>query len=97
MTDQHQQRDSLSARLERIEDKVDRLAQSLIAVARVEERIATMFSTQAEVNKRLGKHSDRLDEVEDGLAKTAGVGRVAERVFWVVVTAGVAAYMGVSA
>ncbi|QDP46564.1 MAG: hypothetical protein Unbinned4098contig1000_24 [Prokaryotic dsDNA virus sp.] len=88
--------DTLNARLERIEDKVDRLAESLITVARVEERIATMLADQANINKRLNKHSDRLDNVEDGLLKTQGVSRVAERLFWLVMTAAVALYMGAS-
>ena len=70
MTDQQQQRDSLSTRLERIEDKVDRLAE------------------------RLGRHSNRLDDVETGLAKTQGIGRVAERLFWLAATAAIAVYMG---
>ena len=97
MTDQQQQRDSLSTRLERIEDKVDRLAESLITVARVEERIATILSNQVETNKRLGRHSNRLDDVETGLAKTQGIGRVAERLFWVAATAAIAVYMGATA
>ena len=81
-----------AARLVRIEDKVDRLAESLITIARVEERITTMLANQNEINKRLGKHSGRLDCVERNQAKTMTVGRVFERVFWIAFTIGASVF-----
>lgn len=81
-----------SARLVRIEDKVDKMNESLITIARVEERIATMFNNQNEINKRLGKHSGRLDCVERNQAKTLTIGRVFERAFWISFTVAVGVY-----
>ena len=37
------------------------------------------------------------DSLSTGLTKTQGIGRVAERLFWVAATAAIAVYMGATA
>ena len=74
------------ARLERIEKKVDSLAESLVTVARIEERLATLLASVADTERRLSRHSERLDVVERESLRRGSTGRAVERVVWVVVT-----------
>jgi hypothetical protein len=76
-------------RLSRIEDKLDKLAEAVVSLARMEERMVTIFN-------RLGKYEDRqeglekrIDEVEENNIKHGATLRFAERVFWVVITAAI--------
>tara|TARA_R110000824_G_scaffold82382_3_gene206480 strand:- start:3208 stop:3498 length:291 start_codon:yes stop_codon:yes gene_type:complete len=88
-----QNNDTVS-RLTRIENKVDRMTESLVMVARVEERIATMLSSMTEVTKRLNRHSERLDVLEVETVKSQSVGRIFGRVAWIVLTATVGVLVG---
>ena len=76
-------------RLERIEKKLDEVGQAIISIARMEEKMLTVF-------KRIEDHATRITRVEDDVSdieKKMGVNgqtlRFAERVFWIVVAAGV--------
>ena len=76
-------------RLDRIEQKLDKLADAVVSLARMEERMLTLF-------KRMDNHDNRIGKVEDDVTDMKGkVGtngqalRFAERVFWIVVAAGV--------
>lgn len=76
-------------RLDRIEQKLDKLADAVVSLARMEERMLTLF-------KRMDVHDSRIGKVEDDVTDMKGkVGingqalRFAERVFWIVVAAGV--------
>lgn len=76
-------------RLDRIEQKLDKLADAVVSLARMEERMLTLF-------KRMDNHDGRISKVEDDVTEVKGkVGtngqalRFAERVFWIVVATGV--------
>ena len=56
--------DSTNVRLERIEDKLDKLADAMISLARAEEKIATLADNQANQMERLNRFSAKLDEIE---------------------------------
>lgn len=76
-------------RLARIESKLDEMAQAVVALARVEERMAMIYSAHE-------RHAERLQKIEGHLTKLDATARengmtlrFAERLFWIVVTAGV--------
>ena len=76
-------------RLERIEKKLDEVGQAIVALARMEERMITLF-------KRMDSYDDKQNELQDRLhtlEKRQGINgqtlRFAERMFWVVATAAV--------
>ena len=76
-------------RLDRIEKRLDEMSQAIISIARMEEKILTVF-------KRIEDHGTRITRVEDDMNtvknKTGLNGqtlRFAERVFWIVAAAGV--------
>ena len=76
-------------RLERIEKKLDEVGQAIISIARMEEKMLTVF-------KRIEDHATRITRVEDDVSdieKKMGINgqtlRFAERIFWIVAAAGV--------
>lgn len=76
-------------RLERIEKKLDQMSEAIVSLARMEERMVTLF-------KRMDKYDERQQTVEDRVTSLENVSgtqgqawRFAERLFWILVTAGV--------
>lgn len=74
-------------RLERIEEKLDKLSDTVSDLARIEERMLSVF-------KRLDRHEKRLDDQEDDLRTLSNnviinskTTTSIERLFWVIITA----------
>ena len=74
-------------RLDRIEQKLDRVVDALADLARMDER-------QDALAQRIDRHEFRLDLIEDAtnatsetLAKSAGQSRLIERAAWIVFAA----------
>lgn len=76
-------------RLSRIEDKLDKLAEAVVSLARMEERMVTLFNRMGKYEERQDGLEARIDEVEDANIKNGATLRFAERVFWVVTTAAI--------
>lgn len=74
-------------RLERIEAKLDKLADAMSTMARIEERMERHYDGM----NRLGERVDKLDlsvhELEKSVAGTSFVTTRIERVAWVILTA----------
>jgi uncharacterized coiled-coil protein SlyX len=75
-------------RLQRIEEKLDKLTDTVSELARIEERLLSVF-------KRLDRHEKRLDDQEDDIKELTNsvllntrISNNIERLFWVCVTAG---------
>ena len=51
-------------RLTRMEDKIDKLSEAVLAIARMEERMLTVFKWLENVNCDLKKMDDHIDEME---------------------------------
>jgi hypothetical protein len=76
-------------RLSRIEGKLDKLSDAVVALARMEERMVTLFNR---MNKYEEKHEELEDKVVDIVNKVSTDGqtlRFAERLFWIAASAGV--------
>tara|TARA_E500000331_G_scaffold276699_1_gene269280 strand:- start:115 stop:378 length:264 start_codon:yes stop_codon:yes gene_type:complete len=76
-------------RLNRMEDKIDKLSEAVLAMARMEERMITVFKrmeTFDHVNKRM---DDRLDDFEKQAIARGQKIAFAERFFWMVCTGAV--------
>ena len=74
-------------RLDRIEEKLDKVVDALADLARIDER-------QDALAQRIDRHEFRLDLIEDQtnatsetLAKSAGQSRLIERAAWIVFAA----------
>ena len=78
------------ARLERIEKKLDQVGDAIVALARMEERMITLFKRMDTLDAEQSGHGRRIALVESKVGSNGASLRFAERVFWIVVTAGVA-------
>lgn len=61
--------DNFDQRLDRIESKIDKLSDAIIAIARAEERIVAIEADKSDFWQRLNKHSAKIDEHEMGITK----------------------------
>ena len=60
------------SRLDRIEEKIDRMAEAIIALARAEEKISNLDETTRITLKRLVAQEERLRQVEKTQADAEG-------------------------
>lgn len=78
------------ARLDRIEKKLDNMAEAIVALARMEERMITLFKRMDSLDAEQGNQDKRLRSVESRVGNNGQMLRFGERIFWIVVTAGIA-------
>jgi hypothetical protein len=78
------------ARLARIEAKLDQMGEAIVALARVEERMITLFKRLDAIDNDRAAQGKRLAAVEANVNSNGNSLRNAERFFWIVVSAGVA-------
>ena len=76
-----------SDRLQRIEDKVDKLADAMISVARAEEKIGTLMNDHEKMHERLNRLSAKLDDVQRTVDENARTVSIINKLFWAVITA----------
>lgn len=73
MMDQEQMFDQLGKRLDRMEGKIDTLSETVVQLARIEERQTNQSDAITRIGKTLDKHETRMDgmehEVDDLQAK----------------------------
>ena len=81
--------DSQEQSLEKIEEKLDRLADAVVSIARIEERVATVLRQNDRFFIRMDKIEQRLDDVEAQSDVNSNTGRFIERFMWIVVAAGI--------
>jgi len=70
-------------RLSRIEQKIDKLSDAVIAIARTEEKLASL---QADHNKnydRMNRFSEKLDSIENCVQDQSKTVSVINKVFWI--------------
>ena len=76
-------------RLQRIEDKVDQMAQAIVAMARMEERMITVFKRLDAFHAATKKIDERMDEAEKQAIARGQKIAFAERLFWMVLSGAV--------
>jgi len=76
-------------RLERIENKLDEVGKAIVALARMEERMITLFKRMDTLDVEQSHQGRRLTLVESRVGSNGQALRFAERLFWIVATAGV--------
>jgi len=76
-------------RLNRIEGKLDKLSEAVVSLARMEERMVTLFNRMGKYEEKQEGLEHRIDEVEDSIISNNATLRFAERVFWIVATAAI--------
>ena len=73
--------DSQEQRLEKIEEKLDRLADAVVSIARIEERVATVLRQNDRFFIRMDKIEQRLDDVEAQSDVNSNTGRFYRKIY----------------
>jgi hypothetical protein len=73
--------DDQTVRLNRIEEKLDKVGEAIISLARMEERMVTLFSRMDIYDRRQSTVEERVTKIEVTHASSAWV----ERVVWLIV------------
>jgi|SRR5210317_315194 ribosome-binding ATPase YchF (GTP1/OBG family) len=74
-----------SQRLDRIEEKLDQMAQAIIALARAEEKISTLADFNKQQSEQIQSLINRIDRVEQLVNSNAGTVNVINKIFWVII------------
>lgn len=74
-------------RLTRIETKLDQLAEAMISMARMEEKMITLFKRMDKYDENQGKIDNRLQAVENANVKTSAFGYIADKAVWIILGA----------
>ena len=78
-------------RLERIEEKQDKLSEAVTSIARVEEKIYASTKRADRLEHRLDVMETELDQVKSTVAYNSKTVAGVERIFWVAISAGASA------
>ena len=76
-------------RLGRMEDKRDKLSEAVVEMARMEERLLTIFKRLEHMDAAFKKYDDRVDDIEKQALIRGQKIAFSERLFWMVVTGAV--------
>ena len=76
-------------RLGRMEDKLEKLSKDFYAIARMEERMLSVFRRIENIDGSIKKYDDRVGEIEKQALIRGQKIVFAERLFWMVVTGAV--------
>lgn len=79
--------ESTSSRLDRIEEKLDKLADAMIAMARAEEKLIALEQKYAAQYDRMNKFSEKLDKIETTVNSNAFTVQTISRLFWIAIVA----------
>ena len=79
--------DNTATRLERIENKMDKMAEALVTLARVEEKMENYNKYRDDSWSRMNKFSEKLDAIEKKVDENAHTVQVINKLFWVEIVA----------
>jgi len=81
--------DSNAKRLDRIEEKLDRLTDAMVAMARAEEKIIALQDDHENMRERLNKLSVKLDEIQKAVDDNSRTVSIINKIVIAAVVAGV--------
>lgn len=79
--------ETTATRLNRIEEKLDKMSDALVSLARAEEKIGSLMNDHDKMHERLNRFSEKLDNIEKKVDDNARVIGVISRLFWVALIA----------
>lgn len=80
-------------RLSRLENKIDTLSEAVVSLARVEERLITVFNRQSSIESKVEEIAKKVDALGNGEISS----RILERIIWIAIVAAISAgfsYLG---
>ena len=85
--------ESNETRLGRIEQKIDKLADAMISLARAEEKIIALQDDHDNMRDRMNKLSVKLDEIQKTCDENARTVSIINKVVYVAVAAAIGTYV----
>jgi len=76
-----------NARLDRIEEKLDKVGEVLVSMARFEEKMDAYNEYRTNSWERMNKFSEKLDKIEETVQDNARTVNTINKLFWVAVVA----------
>ena len=73
-----------TARFDRLEDKIDKLAEALVALARVEEKMIALDRNNMNQFERMNRFSQKLDEIEKKVDDNAHTVAIINKVVYLI-------------
>lgn len=73
-----------SDRFDRIENKIDKLAEALVALARVEEKMISVEQNNSNNFDRMNRFSQKLDEIEKKVDANAATVSIINKVVYLI-------------
>ena len=77
----------LDKRLGRMELKLDKLADAMVAMARAEEKLDALKNEHDKMYERVNRLSTKIDDVESGVNENSNTVKVINKLFWVAIIA----------
>ena len=85
--------DTTNNRLDRIEEKLDKLATAMVSIARAEEKIASMQDFQHNQIERVNRLSVKLDDIEKKVDNNHRTVCLINKLVYAAIIAAVGAYV----
>ena len=89
-----QQRTESYERINRIEEKLDKLSEAVVALARAEEKIQTLTSFSKQQQEMIYGLGERLTKVEELVHANANTVGIINKIFWIIVSTSAIAITG---
>jgi len=86
--------DTQEGRLDRIEQKIDKLAETMISLARAEEKLLGLEADKTFIMERMLRNEERVDDIEKKVDESAVTVKVINRIFWILVAVIASALVG---
>ena len=83
-----------AARLDRIEEKIDRMSEAIIALARAEEKISNLTEISRQQAELLVAMESRIDHVESTVQSNTSMFNIINKIFWIIISAAAVSVTG---
>ncbi len=87
------QNETTDSRLSRIEQKIDKLADAMISLARAEEKIIALQDDHENMRERMNKLSIKLDDIQKAVDDNSRTVSIINKIVYAAVVAAVGAYV----
>lgn len=79
--------DNYSARLDRIEQKLDEIAYIMVSLAKAEEKIESLQKDHGNMYERINRLSEKLDDIEKKVDENHRTVCLINKLFWLTLVA----------
>ena len=76
-------RESQSQRLDRIEEKIDKMSEAIISLARAEEKIITLTSFSKQQSEQIQSVINRVDKIDKAVRANSNTVNFINKIFWI--------------